>query len=414
MKRARLGEMRLLERRSNSSAQALLELAIFSSIILFCLGLLLQYGLRSNYQQFLQMTTFRRALTLAVNRSQNNVTNRYSPSVGLTVVWDKSIPNPQDQFGIQEHFPYAVGAGVVYSNKLQATLTSIQGSDDDRQYLPGTDIIINEGDQWGPGGTHREGNPGWLHPANLTFKYDSAAGFTGMDTQVGYTTQGFGKLEDPCAADKVYRKKRANYDPANPDRVWWEWKEGITCETKDEDGEKYVQVGATLDVDDDYVEETLVAEDVVCQTVANDEELGQPILKCELVGYFTLDPNLGEIDPSYGKVTEVVLNGKPTKVVRPITDEQGLEVHQGLQQAYLNKLQQVYGREGGELNTHSVRAETPTGITNSWGAKATETLRRQVLLNDKSRNDELPENLIKTEARSVFNQEKNRVWQTDF
>jgi uncharacterized protein (UPF0333 family) len=51
--------------RANKKAQALLELAIFGSLILLFFGILLSYMQRQNDQQYLQMEAFRRALQIS-------------------------------------------------------------------------------------------------------------------------------------------------------------------------------------------------------------------------------------------------------------------------------------------------------------------------------------------------------------
>lgn len=384
---------------NHNSGQALLELAVFGSIILFCLGLLLQYGLRMNYNEFSRMANFRKALALAVARSQQNTINRYNQNINFMTIQDKSIPNPADPYGIKERYPYISAYSVVYSNKLSAVVTP-RGLND-RVYLPGRDIVINEG-----------AGPGWLH----------ADGVSGaVNSQVGYTTAGWGYLSNPCNESTTapanpfypYRKKIQKWSP-DPNSLWWEWKEGITCGMKDEDNELYVQEGASLDIDGDYVEETLVAENQILVVIDYDEYTGQQITTSVLDGYYIIDPNKGDIDTTYGNVTTLTLYGKPTTVIQPYKNAKGVEINQGLQSIEYNKTTAVYGSTGDELNTHSIRIETPREITNIWGVRADETISRQVLLNDNTTNSEPPAALIKKEATSVLPQDTQRAWTTAF
>lgn len=118
---------------NNSLGQSILELAIFGSILLFVLGLLINYGLNLNYIQNLRMQTFRRALALAKERSAS------SRQVQLTVIKDLYLPNPSDKFGISESSPYTAGTSAVWSRYLYAEYEDSKPKID----LPKIDYIIN-------------------------------------------------------------------------------------------------------------------------------------------------------------------------------------------------------------------------------------------------------------------------------
>lgn len=120
-----------------NKGQALIELAIFGSILLFCVAALIQYGLQANYQQEAQMEVFRKAQKMAFYRDGPN------SAVSLVLFKNKSIPDPRDQFGFAERITVPASESVVWdtdqsaqyvkkfpkeSGKLKAFFESIFGS----------------------------------------------------------------------------------------------------------------------------------------------------------------------------------------------------------------------------------------------------------------------------------------------
>ncbi len=95
-------------------AQALSELAIFGSILLFCLSTLIQYGLDSNYQQQVQMEAFRKAQRIAYYKTGPGA------AVSLTVLKDRPMPDPSDSWGFADRVPYVSGAGFTWDNNQSA------------------------------------------------------------------------------------------------------------------------------------------------------------------------------------------------------------------------------------------------------------------------------------------------------
>ncbi|MBU1124496.1 MAG: hypothetical protein KKC84_00545 [Candidatus Omnitrophica bacterium] len=84
------------QERFREEGQALLELSIFGSILLMLLGVLLQYGLRFNYQQQLDQETFRKAMAQARwSRGEGHPT-----SVDYMVIRDEHIPDPSSPWGV--------------------------------------------------------------------------------------------------------------------------------------------------------------------------------------------------------------------------------------------------------------------------------------------------------------------------
>jgi hypothetical protein len=91
--------------------QALLELAIFGSIMIMLLGVILNYGLRYSYDQKTQMEAFRRALNETVSSHQSSV----------VVIRDGHIPNPSHPFAIGLVAPFFSSANIVRSYRMHHT-----------------------------------------------------------------------------------------------------------------------------------------------------------------------------------------------------------------------------------------------------------------------------------------------------
>lgn len=96
----------------NKKAQSLTELAVFGSILLLVLSFLISYGMRYNYQQDLQMRSFRRAL------SEAYVSGRPDATASVVMLEDKHIPDPRDMFGAGSIVPVQAGAEVTWGNTL--------------------------------------------------------------------------------------------------------------------------------------------------------------------------------------------------------------------------------------------------------------------------------------------------------
>ena len=90
--------------------QALAELAIFASIFLFVLTLLVHFGLSMNYQQEERMLAFRGALRLAYEGSHAKRSGHY---IRLD---HRAVPNAQDSIAAPEHYTYGASADVTWTN----------------------------------------------------------------------------------------------------------------------------------------------------------------------------------------------------------------------------------------------------------------------------------------------------------
>ncbi len=106
--------------RLNNRAQATTELAVFGSLILICLAVLISYGQNLQEQQILQQQAFRKALKKAYNEnafaSYNIIKNprtvnlfgnygeggRSSASAGASVAWCLGAPAEKSYYEINE------------------------------------------------------------------------------------------------------------------------------------------------------------------------------------------------------------------------------------------------------------------------------------------------------------------------
>lgn len=98
-------------------AQAVLELAIFGSIILMLLGVILNYGMRYSLQQKTMMTAFRRALQGA----STSMVDKNPISVSYLLIEDKHIPHPSNPFAVGSVIPFSSSASVTMNYKLHET-----------------------------------------------------------------------------------------------------------------------------------------------------------------------------------------------------------------------------------------------------------------------------------------------------
>ena len=97
--------------------QALLEVAIFGSIILMLMGVLISYGLRYNSQQKMTQQSFRKSLASTVSQPGNPASN--------VVLTDVHVPNPSDTFGVGTVTPFTGSASAIIRDyKLSETADS--------------------------------------------------------------------------------------------------------------------------------------------------------------------------------------------------------------------------------------------------------------------------------------------------
>ena len=107
----------------NNRGQAMIEFAVMASIALMALALLIQVGLRMNYQQEIEQQTFRRALRSSAGYdttdSQGNpVQNRPPQSVTYIHYRDRQIPDPSDGFALMPRMTTEAQSSVVWARFL--------------------------------------------------------------------------------------------------------------------------------------------------------------------------------------------------------------------------------------------------------------------------------------------------------
>jgi hypothetical protein len=371
----------------SNQAQALLELAIFGSILIFCFGILIQYGLSLNYRQALQMATFRKGLDLSFRRSWRGVSDT---NVNLVVIKDKSIPDPSDPFRIKSYSPYVSQVNAVYSDKMY--WSAAPGDDDKSSFLPGVDYIFS-------GGTYLEDGQPQTRERHLSSSdfLTKGRGYL-VDTsetkdkeppdeaRVGYFTVGWrwgvpcceeyekdaddNDIPSQCKTKKTFRRKKIN---PNAEGVFWSWEEGITCDK--------VTAGMELDVDDDFVEESVVEVVKLGGEYNPDTSETTPSYIDSLT---VSDPKQGDINLAYGEPD------RDKKAVKPYYMEDGKEVMQGLQAAYTKTsyiepksiyLRRVEAKEG-EYNIEGTPTQIKEHILNAEIVNSKETITRKIKLNN--------------------------------
>lgn len=103
--------------RPYKKGQAALELAIFGSILIMLLGVLVNYGLRYNFQQKLMQQAFRKALGVAGTER----TGTY------ILVKDQHIPQPANPFAVGSVVPVVSSASVVRDYRMYETANTKAG-----------------------------------------------------------------------------------------------------------------------------------------------------------------------------------------------------------------------------------------------------------------------------------------------
>jgi len=120
MRKLKTKNLRLITK----SGQALLELAVFGSLVLLLLGTLIVYGLRYDFQQQAQMEVFRKALEMSYQLDSDN---QVVGSASYTLVKDRHIPDPSNPFGVGQVTPVIASASVSRDYRMDATPDDYEG-----------------------------------------------------------------------------------------------------------------------------------------------------------------------------------------------------------------------------------------------------------------------------------------------
>ncbi|MFA5039184.1 MAG: TadE family protein [Candidatus Omnitrophota bacterium] len=94
------------------SGQALLELAVFSTIFLMILTAVVAYGMRYSFNQRAQQLAFRRAMKIASDKNYG--------SGSYMLIQERHLPDFSDPFGIGSSMPFTASANIVRTYELDA------------------------------------------------------------------------------------------------------------------------------------------------------------------------------------------------------------------------------------------------------------------------------------------------------
>lgn len=102
----------------NKKGQAILELAVFGSVLIMLLGVLVNYGLKYNFQQQTMQQAFRKALGVAAEPLSDGLPRG---SATYILIKDRHIPNPSNPFGVGSVVAVSSSASVVRDYRMHQT-----------------------------------------------------------------------------------------------------------------------------------------------------------------------------------------------------------------------------------------------------------------------------------------------------
>lgn len=108
-----------MRRPAMARGQALVELAVFGSILLLAVAFLIRVGMRMNYQQELAMRSFRDGLRVAGKLGKHR--EEQVPQVSYTIFEDRQVPTPGDPFGLNQRTRFAGAANITWGKYLLQT-----------------------------------------------------------------------------------------------------------------------------------------------------------------------------------------------------------------------------------------------------------------------------------------------------
>lgn len=305
-----------------SKGQAMVELAIFGSILIFAFAMLVRYGMGQNYSQRLQMDAFRRAVA-----ANTNDIHSYGNSVSYTLIEDLPTPDPRDKFGFPGRFPKIATSGVTRSNGLyrEACYPEFEGCQGccseslAESFLPRVTFRI--GDDSAVGGVKVRSF------TTAGFKMDESRNWRKRVSIKNYTAEG----DSSPSWDWQYIQFKGGSGTTS--ETMWYWDEctntGV-CNTK-----KDFEEGMSADLDGDGKEERLVAVFTELNEEEGEEE-GSTLSYTTIKGVGFIDYQEGEID----------LTAEPTKD-DPDNEKQGFrgeyESQTRIEQATLNKKEDSQG-----------------------------------------------------------------------
>ncbi|MBI4355532.1 MAG: hypothetical protein HY597_03660 [Candidatus Omnitrophica bacterium] len=105
----------------------MVELAVFGTLVLFALGVLIRFGLAFNARQEVTMEAFRNALRQAA--AQRGDPGDELAAAQYVVVQDRMVPDPSEPFGLNPRNRVGGSAQVVWGHFL----TFLDGEDDENR-----------------------------------------------------------------------------------------------------------------------------------------------------------------------------------------------------------------------------------------------------------------------------------------
>jgi hypothetical protein len=124
--------MSLYTNKYSKRGQALVELGVMGAILIFLMGVLISYALRSNFQQRVNQMTFRKAMASAAGSlGVDNV----PMGVSHSVIRERYIPDPSSIFGTGPVNPFSASSSVTRDYRAG---TSAQNDSE----LPRTEVDI--------------------------------------------------------------------------------------------------------------------------------------------------------------------------------------------------------------------------------------------------------------------------------
>lgn len=133
------------------SGQALVELAVFGSMLLLVMGVLVSYGLNATFTQQAKMASFRRALAESVSLPDpfdadcrgKGTQHVDCPKLGagnVSLLDDRHVLNPSDPFGIGSMLPFTASASVIRDYEMHVSPDPIDPAGE--AALPRQDIVL--------------------------------------------------------------------------------------------------------------------------------------------------------------------------------------------------------------------------------------------------------------------------------
>ncbi len=361
----------------NQKGQAILELATFGSIVLFCLALLVQFGIQMNYQQNMQMQAFRKALKLAYYKQGMN------SQATLIMTKDKPVVNPSDRWGFADRTPISGSASLTWSNTLNEEYVSEIPPDlgiigppnpanlPDYRDMPRIYYDIDQDTNGGIGLAKSEINDnldksgigteqkGVFTSANYNWRTDVQSLYY-IGTYIENSNHTTGQKEYVPVLLNPRQDIKVFADPQDLQQKYAAYRVG--------NGLTRTLSNAVLISSDAEKEAFLSGKGRGVDIIAvkgdpNKEDC--PNNECGvLTQILYIDSRLGKIDPYYTDV-------KPWDKDKTLKDRQGLLITD-----YTKKMD--YGASGAKITT----TETNTGISTSTESSASQTITHKIKLND--------------------------------